>query len=123
MNVETHLRSRCKDFAVYWGSPTKGADASNTYGDPFEIKCFWEGESFFTMTIDGKEVSLRARIHVLEDLDEQGMLFHGRLADLTTAERANPKKASRAYEIKRFIKTPSMGARNKYNRIAMIWYG
>lgn len=122
MNIETYIKSRAKDIAVYWGRPTNGADGSSTFAAPVEIKCVWEGQSFFTLSTV-KEVSLRAKIHVTIDLDEQGMLYHGRLSDLNTAQKANPKKVPRAYEIKRFLKTPSLVTKNKYNRVAMTWYG
>lgn len=122
MSIQNYIKSVLKDVAVYWSKPVAGADGSNTFAAPCEIKCFWDNGSFLYLTNTGKEVMIRATVHVAVDLDEQGMLFHGRLSDLTSIQKSNPKKVSRAYEIKRFIKTPSLAQKNQFNRVAMTAY-
>lgn len=122
MGVESFIkRIATRDTAVYWASPTPAADGSNTYGAPVEIDCFWKNASILATDKDGKEVFIEAEVHVAQDLVEQGMLFHGTLADLTAAQEADPKKVQRAYEIRIFKKTPSIQIRGKFNRVAMLW--
>lgn len=106
--------------AVYWSSPTPRQDGSSAYAAPVEIKCFWKDGSHLVADRDMKEVSIKAMVYVSQDLDEQGMLFLGVLTDLTTAQRADPRKISRAYEITQFLKTPSLYLKNQYNRCAII---
>ncbi len=120
MSIQAYLKRITNDTAVYWPSPVAGADGSNSFGTPVEIKCFWESSIDLTLEINGKEVVARAKVHVVVDLDEEGMLFHGKLIDLTTAQKANPKKVSRAYEIKRFIKTPSLPIKTVFNRVVIL---
>lgn len=120
MSVTAYLKRITNDTAVYWASPVPTADGSNSFADPIEIKCFWSNSTDLDLGKDGKDVYIQAKVHVVIDLDEQGMLFHGRLIDLTTIQRANPKKISRAYEIKRFLKIPSLSISNQFNRVAII---
>ena len=118
--IEQYIKRISKHTAVYWGSPTPRANGSNSYGTPIEIKCFWKDTSQLIADRDMKEVSIKATVYVFQDLDEQGMLFLGTLSDLTTAQKADPRKVTRAYEISRFVKTPSLYLNGKYNRYAII---
>jgi hypothetical protein len=126
MSIERFLKSKLNDICVYWGNPVTQADGSLAFDAPVEIPCFWEGQSFLTHKDEGKpfeESILRGTVHVGQDLDEQGMLFHGRLTDLTTEEKADPLIIHSAFPIKRFIKTPSLVNKKNFVRIAMTWYG
>jgi hypothetical protein len=69
---------------------------------------------------DAREVSVKALVYVSQDLAEKGMLFEGKLSDLTTAEKADPRRVSRAYEITKFEKIPSLYKKGQYNRHAII---
>lgn len=118
--IEKYIKKISKHTAVYWGTPTSRADGSNSYGTPVEISCFWNEQSNMTYEEGGKTVHITAKVYVSQDLDEQGMLFLGTLADLTTAQENDPRKISRAYEITRFLKTPSLYKKTEYNRCAII---
>jgi hypothetical protein len=118
--VTAYLKRITNDTAVYWASPTASADGSNSFGTPIEIKCFWSNSIDLKTEIDRKDVFVQAKVHVVIDLDEQGMLFHGKLTDLTDIQKSNPKKVPRAYEIKKFIKIPSLTNKSQFNRVAII---
>jgi hypothetical protein len=118
--IEKYIKRVSRQTAVYWGSPTPREDGSNRYGTPVQIKCVWKDSTQLIPDRDMKEVSVKATVYVSQDLDEQGMLFLGCLADLTTSQKADPRLVNRAYEITRFIKTPSLYMRGEYSRVAII---
>lgn len=118
--IERFLKRIAKHTAVYWGSPTPAEDGSNEYGDPIEINCFWNEQVKVASEKDGKVVAIQAMVYVTQDLAEQGMLMLGTLADLTTAQGDDPNRVSGAYEITKFIKTPSRYKFGEYNRCAII---
>ena len=120
MTIEKYIKRIARHTAVYWASPTAAQDGSNTYGAPAEIKCFWKEQYDLFKDKDGREVAIKAKVYVFDDLDEQGMLFLGTLADLTTAQKNDPRKVSRAYEISSFVKTPSLYSKGQFNRCAVI---
>lgn len=120
MSIENYLKRLCTDIAVYWSDPVTVVDGSFDYATPVEIKCFWREEIKMIRDSDGKEIVSKAAVHVLEDIDDNGMLFHGELDDLSTAEKADPKKRKDAYEIKLFVKTPSIHLVGEYSRKVML---
>ena len=120
MSIANYLKKACTDTAVYWASPIAAADASFDYDTGVEIKCLWREEIKMIRDSEGKEIVSKAAVHVLIDLDNNGMIFHGELDDLTAAEKADPKKRTDAYEIKLFVKTPSLHLKGEYSRKAML---
>ncbi len=121
MSIERYLkRAAKKDTAVYWSNPAVAADASFTFDTPVEIDCIWTEKITQIRDNSGKEIVSKAGIWVTQDLDDNGMLFHGVLTDLSTAEKSDPRKRKDAYEIKLFIKTPSLHISGTYVRKAMI---
>lgn len=119
MQIERYIKRISQHTAVYWSTPVAAADGSNTYAAPVEISCFWKEGFRENPDRDMKIVSAKAVVYVSQDLDEQGMLFKGTLNDLTTAQKADPRKVSRAYTYE-FVKTPSLHLKGKYNRMAII---
>lgn len=118
--IDRFLKKIAKDVAVYWGNPTVSGDGSNRYDDPIEIDVLWKGKEDLVRSLNAKEGVGRAVVYVTVDLDEQGMLYHGRLTDLTDAQKADPRKVKKAFEITRFFKVPSMYLQGQYNRMAYI---
>lgn len=118
--IDRYIKRISKHIAVYWSSPVPRPDGSNSYAAPIEIRCFWKGASQLIPDRDMKEISIKALVYVSQDLDEQGMLFLGKLSNLSTQEKADPRLVSRAYEITRFVKTPSLYMNGEYNRQAII---
>ena len=120
MTIERVIKRRSKHKAVYWASPTNAVDGSLAYTAPKEIDCFWRNETENIITTDGREVVSTAVVYVNEDVDEQGMLYLGRLEDLTSSEKSDPRKKKTAYEIKKFIRTPSIAINGTYVRKALL---
>jgi hypothetical protein len=120
MSIERFIkRIANKDTAVYWGPSTSLSSGGDpVFATPSEIQCFWDDTEETIMDDEGKEFVSRASIYVTEDLVQEGILFHGELADLTTAQKADYRKVHKAYEIKVFKKTPSL--KFGYARKAMI---
>lgn len=117
-NIERYLKTKCKQTAVYWPAPEPDEYGKNVYGTPYEIPCLWSGSKTLIKNDNGQEVVSKAKVHVINDLDDQGMIWKGKLDDLTEDEKANPILVKDAFEIKEFIKIPSF--RGGYNRMALI---
>jgi hypothetical protein len=120
MSIERYLKKVCFQTSVYWSTPTAGNDGSTTFATPVEIKSLWKEKKELIIDTHGKEVVSNSMIYVLQDLDENGMLFLGGLSDLTAAQKSDPRKVKNAYEIKKFIKTPSLHLKGQFSRIAKI---
>ncbi|KKL85034.1 hypothetical protein LCGC14_1958750 [marine sediment metagenome] len=120
MSFEAFMKRACIQTAVYWNAPVAAEDGSNTFATPTEISCLWKDKITMMRDNDGKDIISKASVHVLEDIDEMGMLFLGTLADLSTAQKADPRKVSNAYEIKVFVKTPGRHLNGEFARRAML---
>lgn len=120
MSIETYIKRICKDTAVYWGSPAFSSAGHPTFADPVEVECFWNAKIQLFRDDSGRETASRAEVFVTQDLDDHGMLYHGTLDDLTTAQKDDPRKVSTAYEIRRFIKKPSLHLSDNYMRKALL---
>lgn len=120
MSVNAFMKRLCRDTAVYWGTPAADNFGAFTFATPVEIKCVWREKVTLIRDNEGREIVAKAKVYVIQDLDEHGMLFHGELNDLTDTQKSDPKKVSSAYEIKAFIKIPSLNLENQYNRSAIL---
>lgn len=123
MSVGSFLkRTNTRDTAVYWGLEGTGtaSDGTTSFKEPVEIDCTWEDDVRMIKDFWEKEVASRAHVYVNFDLDERGMLYHGKLSDLTNAQKSDPKEIENAYEILRFMKTPSLGVKNSFDRKAFL---
>lgn len=136
----------CKQKAVYWGSPTEDGFGGKTFADPVEIACRWEDMQQIVTDAKGNEITSRALVFVLQDVDEEGMLYLGTLAaldiildELLTADNVditadnetitadasiaplpNPMTIEGAYIIKRFQKTPALRNTTEFLRKAYL---
>lgn len=130
MGIAAFIKSKCVETAVYWGNPQPDGYGGNTYDDPIELAppdngVRWEDKDQIMGTQVGGEVTgnvllSRSGVVVNQDLDEQGYLYHGTLADLSPAQQANPKLIDDAYIIKRFEKTPALGSTTEFFRKAFL---
>lgn len=105
---------------VYWGSPTFDNDGSTSFAEPVELKCLWVEKIELVRDEKGKEIVSRARVYVNQDLEENGMVYRGEVADLTVEQKLNPVSLGSAYEVLVFTKTPSLVTPEEYNRVAYI---
>jgi len=116
MGIQENLDRMCKQKAVYWGNPQNDGQGGFTFDDPVEIDCRWEDMHQVVTDAKGTEITSRALVFLTQDVDEEGMLYLGTLADLnlddaddSSATWDNPKEVEGTYFIKRFQKTPALG--------------
>lgn len=115
----------CAQTCVYWGNPQTDGRGGYTFDVPVEIPCRWEDKDQIMGTQVGGEVTgnillSRSVVFVLQDVDELGYMYLGRLSDLTAQQQANPKLKESAYCIKRFEKTPALGSTTIFLRKAFL---
>lgn len=120
MSVRQAIEKHAKHTAVYWGSPVPDGYGGLTFDSPIEINCIWSEKKRSMMSNEGREVVSEAQVHVLQDVDQNGMLFHGKLTDLTQDQKDDPRTLERAYEILRFIKIESLVNPGEYGRVAFL---
>jgi hypothetical protein len=122
VNVEQLIKVRGKnDYCVYWGSPNATEDGSLSLATPVEINCMWHDTSEVFKDKNGKEKVSRAKVFVTQDIDDEGILYHGRLDDLTAAQKSNPLILNTAFEIAAINKVPQLSSNtNVYARKIML---
>ena len=123
MSLIQTIRKHCaRDTAVYWGSPTLDVYNKPTYPEPIEIGCFWVESIKTVKDTEGKEVVSEARVYVLQDLAQDGVLWHGALADLldSDSDYPAPRDVDDSYKIIMFQKTPSLVKTGDFVRTAFI---
>ena len=113
-------RVTSRDKAVYWGNPIPNVYGGLSFDAPVEINCFWIDATRAIMSREGREIISEAEVYVTEDLAQNGMLYHGALTDLTQAQKDDPRKAEKAYEIIRFTKVPALHTPGEYVRVAYL---
>jgi len=122
MSIEAFLkRTNTRDQCVYWApSESLTGDGVIQYENPVEINCTWKDDVRMIRDFWEKEVASRAHVYSDIDLDEKGVLYHGRLTDLTQAQKDDPMELKNAFEILRFMKTPSLGIKNRHDRKSFL---
>ena len=119
MSMEQMIIRNLKQTAVYWGNPSN-TGAGYTFDSPVEIDCHWENKSEVFKNKDGRDQVSMAIVYVSQDVDIEGYLFLGDLADLDSSDEADPVSVDGAYLIERFDKIPSLSA-NAYLRKVYLW--
>jgi hypothetical protein len=117
---ETLVRS-CVQTAVYWGNPVKDGYGGFTFDAPVEIVCRWEDRIGQFTSNKGEQIYSKSEVYTLQDLEEDGWLFLGTLADISGEDDTGaPKDIDNAYEIKRFDKLPIFGSTTEFVRKAYM---
>ena len=125
--ITSLLTRNCNQTCVYWGNPVNDGEGGKTFDDPVELACRWEEMVQVVTDAKGNEVTSRALVYLLQDVDEEGMLFLGTLTDLSSAEEDDPlgieagdHSGQKAYVIKRFQKIPALGSTTEFVRKAFL---
>lgn len=100
MSISSLLARSAQDTVVYWGAPTWDEYGGKIYPAPVEKKVLWEDATEIQITSTGEEVTYSSVAYVLEDLEPDGYLYLGNLAELTASEKANPETIAGAKRIK-----------------------
>lgn len=82
MSIKQTLTRGLNSYAVYWGAPTDMGDGLKIFNDPIEIRCRWETREQIMVYQNGEKNISRSIVYVDRDVDENGYLYDGRLADL-----------------------------------------
>jgi hypothetical protein len=130
MGIGDTITRNMTESAVYWGTPIEDGYGGQTFDEPIEISCRWEDKEQIIGTITGNQIvgfqeMSRAIVYVDRDLDIDGVLMRGTLADLEDSSDSSgsyyiPAENAGAYIIKRFEKTPALGSSTVYIRQAYL---
>jgi hypothetical protein len=126
MSFTTLLNRTCKQVAVYWGSPQDDGYGGKVFANAKELAVRWEDKEQLIRQDDGIEISSRAIVYVLQDVDLEGMMYLGTLDDLydialesSAGALDNPKEFDKTYVIKKFEKSPALGSTTDFVR--KVW--
>ena len=127
MGISAMITRNCVQDAVYWGSPQETGYGDKTFADAVQLKVRWEDKEQLIRLDDGTEISSRAIVYVLQDVDVEGMMWLGTLQELyadanveSSAEAIdNPKEFDKAWVIKKFEKSPVLGSTTEFLR--KVW--
>jgi len=131
MGIETFLSQVCTQVCVYWASPTSNGRGGYTYDDPVELYCRWKDEQQIFASNDGEQLVSKAVVHVLEDVDTDGLLYLGSLDDLETLYDDSEGDSSGVWYdpklieeglciIKKFTKVPALRSTTQFVRKAYL---
>lgn len=111
--------------AVYWGSPVNDGYGNYTFAAAVELAppngIRWEETTEVVTDNNGKEIISKAKILIVQDVEEQGYLYLGSLDDLDSDPV--PAEVEGAYEIIRVDKTPLYRATDKFVRTVYLGHG
>jgi hypothetical protein len=108
MSIDSYIKSTCTQDAVYWGNPKEDGYGGKTFDAPIDIKCRWQDIVQLLGTPDKESVISRATVVVLQDLEEDGLLWLGTLANLTVQQQNDPRTIEDICIVKRFSKLPAI---------------
>jgi hypothetical protein len=102
------LKRKLKDFCVYFPPGETQPDGTREYGDPVERRCRWEDTQEQKMDRAGDMWLSKSSIDLDENVEELGILWHGRFAELTST--TEPTENPGASEIRRVDRVTSRKA-------------
>jgi len=131
MSGLTNMLTRAyKQTAVYWGNPQPDGSGGFTFDAPVELSpsdnngVRWEDKKQILGLIGedghGERLLSRAVVYVLQDVDNNGLLYLGELADLNSVQKADPMTLEDICIIKRVEKTPLLGSTTEFLRKAYL---
>jgi hypothetical protein len=114
----------CVETAVYWGNPVNDGYGFFTFDAPVERACRWENKSEVIVTQDGREFTCNASLLLTEDVDLQGFMWRGTLADLAAQGHSGklPIAIPEAYMIRRFDRIPMVKKNDEFVRMCWLYY-
>lgn len=115
----------CVEVAVYWGNPQNDGYGGWTFDAPVEIPCRWENKSENMFGPDGREFTCNSSVLLTQDVDLEGYLWRGSLADLQAIPDVKidkPITIDEAYLIRRFDRIPMVRKNDEFVRTAYLYY-
>lgn len=122
-SIERFIKKVCVQTAVYWGNPVSDGYGGFTFDPPVEIKVRWEDKTKVISTQAGQEVVSRSEVLTPLDLDYQGYLFLGSLADIDdpNPSEVTPATVPGAYQIVRVDKVPMIKSTKVFVRKVYLY--
>lgn len=115
--IDNLVVSACVQTAVYWGNPVKDGTGGFTYDEPVEIKCRWEDKwQLVKNETMNTELLSRAAMFVLQDVEEDAVVFLGTLNDLSSEAVEDPLSQDHVWIIKQFEKYPALHSTTEFVR-------
>lgn len=113
MSILSLIKKVCVQDAVYW-PPAGNTGYEPSYGTPQQVKCRWDGSSEVLTDKYGKQIVASAEILSPTKMVEEGLIYLGLLASLSSTQRADPKAIAGAYEIRKISITPLFRSSTKF---------
>jgi len=124
MSIESFIRKVCVQTAVYWGTPTPNGRGGYTYADPRQIQCRWEDMDRLMVHENGKLIHVKGEVLISEDLEMEGWLYLGSLADFDSSVNvSHPMNIDGAWQIKGLDKVPLFRSTTKFVRKVYLGFG
>ena len=130
MSIADFIASKCVQTAVYWGNPRNDGYNHFTFDEPVEISCRWEDKEQVLTENDGTKYLSRAIVFLTQDVDVEGRLWLGTLAQLenlysdslgdSSGVVYNPEDIENVCIVKRFEKTPGLGSTTDFLHKAFL---
>ena len=124
--IENVIRRQCKQDCVYWAPLGEDGYGGKTFASAVDMLCRWEGKVQLIRLDDGNEISSRAIVYVMQDVELEGMMFLGTLDSLeldsaldSSDVADDPLSVDGAWVIKKFEKSPVLGSTTEFYR--KVW--
>lgn len=97
------------DYLVYWAPKYRNQFGKQMFENPVELSCRWTEGITVVRDQNGQEHIYNGTAFVGQDLDTDGMIWHGRLTDVSVTEgKGDPSvPPADAKLIRRFDKIPN----------------
>lgn len=119
--IENVVKKFTVQTCVYWGNPVEDGYGGFTFDAAVEIACRWDEKQELKVGFDGNEFHSQAVVLVNIDVDRQGYLFNGTLADLAAYNTSKPKGIPFAFIIQQFEKIPAPRKNDDFVRTAFLY--
>jgi hypothetical protein len=126
--IEKVIKRFCVETCVYWGNPQNDGFGGFTFDTPVELKCRWEEKAqvdigWFSTGFPSNVFISKASVLVLYDLDLQGYLWLGTLAQLNALgyDTSKPITIPQAYIIHRVDKIPFVRKTDEFVRTVWLY--
>jgi len=118
--IDSFMQRTCKQTAVYWQPLGTDGYGGKTFYDAVELTppngVHWEDKIQLLQIDDGSQISSRAVVYTIQDIEIEGMLYLGTLDSLYDSAESSagaiddPLAIDDTYIIKKFEKSPSINA-------------
>jgi len=110
-----------RQTAVYWGAPVNDGYSKYLYDVPIEIKVRWINRKEFKLLEGATSEVPTSMVRVDRVVEPFGMLYLGKLEDLTETQKADPDLIQEARMILVYQQTPDIKNQSNYKVAFLSW--